>query len=228
MPDNFKLTDIASSERPRERLNKFGPGVLSSAELLAIILGTGTKQENVVHLAQRVLAQFGGLKGLAQAAPAELEKVHGLGQAKIAGMLAALEIGRRLMVASPDERPVLRTSADAAQLVMDMGTLPQEHIRVILLDTANRVIAIPTLYIGTVNTAILRVAELYREAIARNAPAVIVAHNHPSGDPTPSPEDVQLTRKLVQAGELLDIVLLDHIIIGGQEWRSLKEMRLGF
>ncbi|GAB4510477.1 MAG: DNA repair protein RadC [Anaerolineae bacterium] len=226
--DKFNLHDLPPGERPRERLAQYGPAALSATELLAILLGTGTREENVMRLSERILAQFGGLKGLAKSSLTELEQVHGLGKAKVASLTAALEIGRRLTAFSPDERPILHTSEDAAMLVMDMSALQQEHVRVILLDAANRVIAIPTVYIGTVNTAVLRTAEIYREAISRNAPAIILAHNHPSGDPTPSPEDVHLTRRLIQAGELLDIVLLDHLIIGGQAWRSLREMRLGF
>lgn len=230
MPEhrNIRMHDLPNSERPRERLTKLGPSALSASELIAIILGTGTKQENVLQLSERVLAHFGGLNGLSKATPAQLERIHGLGKAKIANLLATLELGRRLVVASPDERPVIKTAADAAHLVMDMNTLEQEHVRLILLDASNRVIALPTVYIGTVNTAVLRIAEVYREAIARNAPAMVIAHNHPSGDPSPSPEDVQLTRRLVDAGKLLDIVLIDHIIIGGYQWNSLRQMNLGF
>lgn len=222
------MNHIPNSERPHERLETQGPTALSTRELLAIVLGTGTKQENVMQLAERILAHFGGLNGLAKATPAQLENIHGLGKAKSASLLAILEISRRLMIASPDERPLIRSSEDAARLVMDMGTLHQEHVRLILLDTSNRVIAMPTVYIGTVNTAVLRVAELYREAIARNAPAMIVVHNHPSGDPSPSPEDVSLTRRLIEAGQLLDIILIDHLIIGGYDWRSLRKMGLAF
>jgi DNA repair protein RadC len=222
------LRQVPYNERPRERLSTYGPTALSSAELLAIILGTGSRQENVVHLAERLLAHFGGLNALAQTSHYELEQIHGLGTAKITRLLAALELGRRLVISTPEVRPIVHTSADAARLVMDMGDLPQEHIRLILLDTSHRVIATPTIYIGTVNTAVLRTSEIFREAIVRNAPAIIVVHNHPSGDPSPSPEDVQLTRRLIDAGDLLDIVLLDHIIIGHNTWRSLKEMKLGF
>lgn len=220
--------DLPESERPRERLLTHGAAALTTAELLAIILGTGTKQENVLRLAERLLAHYGSLRALAQATPLEMEAIQGLGRAKIAQVVAALAIGQRLMIAPTEERPIIRTSTDAAQLVLDMGSLAQEHIRIILLDTSRRVIAIPTIYIGTVNASMLRVSEIYREAITRNAPAAILVHNHPSGDPTPSPEDVQLTRTLIDAGRLLDITLLDHLIIGSHEWRSLKEMRLAF
>ncbi|MDX1994845.1 MAG: DNA repair protein RadC [bacterium] len=222
------LHEMPEGERPRERLMTHGAAALSNAELLAILLRTGNREENVLRLAERLLAHYGGLAGLAQASLAELSHVHKLGQAKTSQIAAALELGRRLLTLKPEERRPILTAGDAAQLVMDMSSLPQEHIRVILLDNSRRVIAISTVYIGTVNAAMLRVAEIYREAVTRNAPALILVHNHPSGDPSPSPEDVQLTRTLIEAGKLLDIVLLDHLIIAGAQWRSLREMQLGF
>jgi DNA repair protein RadC len=205
-----------------------GAASLSSAELLAILLRTGTTQENVVHLAERILAEYDGLHGLAQASIAELLQFRGLGEAKIAQIMAGIEIGRRLTKYRPDERLPINTAADAARLVGDMGSLRQEHVRVILLDSARRVISIPTVYIGTLNASVLRVSEIYREAITRNSPAIILAHNHPSGDVSPSPEDIELTRTLIAAGQLLDIMLLDHLIIGDQVWTSLKDMGLAF
>jgi DNA repair protein RadC len=226
--NHVSMHDIPDGERPRERLLTHGADSLSSAELLAIILRTGTAQENVLHLAERILARYQGLAGLAGASPADLAQVNGLGQAKIAQIMAAVEIGRRIMAHQPDARPRIETAADAARLVMDMGRLPQEHVRVMLLDSGRRLIAMPTVYIGTLNVSVLRVAEVYREAITRNSPALILIHNHPSGDPAPSPEDVEITRTLIAAGNLLDITLLDHLIIGDQEWVSLKNLGLAF
>ena len=225
---NLKMQDLPNAERPRERLLAYGVQALSNAELLAIILGTGTKQENALRLAERILTHCGGLIGLIQSSQTTLTKISGLGNAKTAQIIASLELGKRAIVYKPEERPLIKNASDAAQLVMDMTHLQQEQIRVMLLDSAQRVIAIPTIYIGTVNAAMLRVAELFKEAINRNSPAIVVVHNHPAGDPTPSPEDIRLTKRLVEAGKLLDIILLDHIIIGGSEWRSLKEMNLGF
>lgn len=219
---------MPGSERPRERLMQHGASALSNAELLAIILRTGTTQENVLHLAERILARYHGLQGLAQTSPEELQQITGLGTAKAAQILAALEIGKRLISYNSDDRPIVHTATDAARLVLEMGSLRQEQVRIILLDNARRVIAIPTVYIGTLNTSVLRVAEIFREAITRNSPALILAHNHPSGDPSPSPEDIELTRTLVAAGHLLDIQVLDHLIIGQPRWVSLKEMGLGF
>ncbi|MFN8373507.1 MAG: DNA repair protein RadC [Anaerolineae bacterium] len=228
MSDHVTISELPDDERPRERLLSQGAVALSTAELLAIILRTGTTEENVLHLAERVLAQYNGVHGLAQATPADLQQVKGLGTAKIAQILAALELGKRLMTYRPGERPVINSAADAARLVLDMSHLPQEHVRVILIDSMRRVVNISTVYIGTVNASVLRVSEIFREAVTRNCPAMILAHNHPAGEAQPSPEDVELTRTLVAAGQLLDIVLLDHLVIGHDGWVSLKDMRLGF
>jgi len=147
----------------------------------------------------------------------------------VAQIKAALELGRRLLVSSPDDRPQVLSPGDAANLLMlEMGLLEQEHLRIVLLDTRNRVLSISTVYIGSLNTSMVRVGELFREAIRHNAAAVIVAHNHPSGDPTPSPEDVAVTKQIVQAGKLLDISVLDHIVVGRGRFVSLKERGLGF
>ena len=222
------MQSIPDEDRPRERLFAQGAAALSNAELLAIILRTGSAQENVVRLAERILARNDGLQGLAQATPAELGEIKGLGEAKIAQIVAVVELSRRITVYRNSDRPLVRTSADAAHFMNDMANLPQEHVRVMLVDNNRRIIATPTVYIGTVNASVLRVSEVFREAIARNSPAIILAHNHPSGDPAPSPEDVELTRVLCAAGHLLDIQVLDHIIIAQQGWTSLKDLGLGF
>ena len=223
------IRDLPESERPRERLQHSGPGSLSTSELLAIILRTGAKSESVINLGSRLLVQFDGLAGIARASFSDLCGIHGMGVAKSAQIKAALELGKRLMVASPEERPQVKSPADVANLLMlEMGFLEQEHLRVVLLDTKNRVLGTPTIYIGSLNTSILRVGELFREAIKANSAAVIVVHNHPSGDPTPSPEDVRITEQLVEAGKLLDVEVLDHLVIGQQRYVSLKERGLGF
>jgi DNA repair protein RadC len=152
-----------------------------------------------------------------------------VGTAKVAQLKAALELGRRLLIESPEERTQIRSPADAANLVMsDMSLLEQEHLRTMLLDTKNRVLETTTVYQGSLNTSLIRVGELFREAIRANCASLIVLHNHPSGDPTPSPEDVAVTRQIVEAGKLLDVEVLDHLIIGRQRFVSLKERGLGF
>ncbi len=223
------IRDLPQAERPRERLVHYGAGALSTAELLAIVLRVGTGGESAVHLAERLLASFEGLPGLAQATVDELCQARGLGEAKATQLKAALELGRRLLVAAPHDRPQVRSPADAANLLMaEMSLLAQEHLRTVLLDTRNRVLRTHTVYIGSLNTASVRVGEVFREAIRANCAALIVVHNHPSGDPTPSPEDVQVTRLIVEAGALLQIDVLDHLIIGRQRFVSLKERGLGF
>jgi DNA repair protein RadC len=197
--------------------------------LLAIILRTGAQGENVLRLAERLLARFGNLAGLASATLTEMQEVHGIGEAKAVEIKAALEIGRRLTLSAPDERVQVSSPGDAANLLMsEMSFLDQEHLRLVLLDTRNRVLRTPTVYIGSLNTSVVRVGELFRHAIRENAAAMIVAHNHPSGDPSPSPEDVAVTREIVRAGKLLDIDVLDHLVIGRGRFVSLKERGLGF
>jgi DNA repair protein RadC len=223
------IRDIPESERPRERLKNYGASALSTSELLAILLRTGVSGENVIHLAMRLLSEHSGLNGLAKASFSELEVTKGVGPAKVTQLKAAFELGRRLLVEAPDERPQIRSPADAANLVMiEMSLLDQEHLRLILLDTKNRVLEMPTVYIGNLNTSVIRVGELFRYALRANCAGMIVIHNHPSGDPTPSPEDVRVTERIVEAGKMLDIDVLDHLIIGQQRFVSLKERRLGF
>ncbi len=224
----ISIQDMPDSERPRERLLLNGAKSLTNAELLAIILRSGTAKENVIHLAERILVLCDGLTGLAQAAPAQLEQIAGLGPTKITQILATVELARRLMVQPENNKPVINSAEDAARLVADMNQLPQEHVRIILLDNSRRVISIPTVYIGTLNASVLRVSEIFREAISRNSPAVILVHNHPAGDAAPSPEDIELTHTLISAGQLLDIQLLDHLIVGSHGWVSLKNMGLAF
>lgn len=223
------MRDLAEEDRPRERLLHVGAKALSTAELLAITLRIGYPGMSALRLAEYLLAHFDGLPGLTRASISELATVKGIGPAKAAEIKAALEMGRRLMAATPTERPKVSSPADAANLLMsEMMLLEQEHLRVILLNTRNEVLGMPTIYQGSLNTSVVRVAELFKEAIRANAAAVIVVHNHPSGDPAPSPEDISVTRQLVKAGSLLDITVLDHIVIGHRRFVSLKERRLGF
>ncbi len=225
----YRITDLAAEERPRERLAHLGPQALSTAELLAILLRVGVAGENAVQVGQRLLGEFKGLAGLHRTPFAELCNQHGIGEAKAAQIKAAIELGRRLALESPDERPTVNSPADAAALLAyEMSALEQEHLRVILLDTRNRVLDIVEIYKGSVNSSQVHVGELFKPVIRRNATALIVVHNHPSGDPTPSPDDVAVTRAIVQAGKLLDVDVLDHMVIGQGRWVSLKERGLGF
>jgi DNA repair protein RadC len=225
----YRIMDLHESERPRERLAALGPQALSNAELIAILLRVGVTGENAVQVGQRLLNKFGGLSGLHRAPFKELMDQHGLGEAKASQIKAAIELGRRLPLESPEERAAINSPADAAALVQyEMSALEQEHLRVILLDRRNRVMETVEVYKGSVNSSQIRVGEVFKEAIRKNASALIVIHNHPSGDPTPSPDDVAVTRAIVQAGKLLDVDVLDHLVIGQGKWVSLKERGLGF
>lgn len=221
-----KLHDLPDAERPRERLHQLGASALTNTELIALLLGTGTNGENVLRLAERILVRLGGIEGLLRASVGDLQEIKGVGDSKRAQLIAAAELARRLASLPPPERTIIQGAHDAARLVSDMAHLEQEQVRLLLLDAGKRVIAQPTLYIGTASAAVTRVAEVYREAVQCSASALILAHNHPSGDPAPSPEDIELTRALVAAGKLLDIHFVDHLIIARNGWQSLREMCL--
>ena len=225
----YRISDLDQDERPRERLEHLGAQALSNAELMAILLRVGRPGENAVQMGQRLLQAVGGISGLNQAAFDELCAQPYIGPAKAAQIKAAIELGRRLMLESPEERPAIHSPADAANLVQyEMSALEQEELRVILLDTRNRVLAVETIYRGSLNSSQVRVGEVFRTAIRRNSANLIVVHNHPSGDPTPSPDDVAVTRAIIQAGKLLDVEVLDHVVIGRGRFISLKERGLGF
>jgi DNA repair protein RadC len=218
------IKEMPETERPRERLVHYGAGALSSAELLAIILRTGVAGCNVIDLSLRLLTRYGGLSGLARASVQELCQENGLGIAKAAQLKAALEIGRRLQLESPEQRPQILSPADVANMLMlEMQALEQEQLRVLLLDSKHRVLKTSIVYVGSLNASMVRIGELFREAIRANCAAIIVVHNHPSGDPTPSREDNAVTRQIVEAGRLLNIDVLDHIILGHQRFVSLLE-----
>lgn len=221
---HIALHQLPSGERPRERFLQVGERAVGNAELLAIILRTGHGQENVLRLAERLLARFGGLPGLARASVAELTDVRGIGEVKAIEVKAALELGRRLVTVSAENRPKITCPADAANLLMtEMMYLEQEHLRVLLLDTRNHVLSSPTISIGSLNSAVVGMRELFRAALRENSAGLIVAHNHPSGDPSPSTEDIRTTKEMIQAGKLLGVAVLDHLIIGRGRFVSLKE-----
>jgi DNA repair protein RadC len=204
------IRDLPASERPLYRLNKHGTAILSASELLALVFGSA----DGLSLAQELLARFGSLHQLARISEAQLTRVHGIGPAQAARLAATLELSRRLQLPPSGERSRICNPADGANLLMpEMGHLDQEELRVIVLDTRNNVLKIPTIYKGSLNTSVVRVAEVLRPAIELQGAAQIVAHNHRSGDPSPSPEDVNVTRQIVQAGKLLDIEVLDQCAV---------------
>lgn len=223
------IKEWPTTERPRERLQHYGAEALSTAELLGIVLRVGQRGETAVSMARRLLETYGGLRGLAQAPFGQLCQERGLSTAKVAQIKACLELGRRLLATAPDERPQIRSPADVANLLLpELSLLEREEMWVLLLDTRYRLKEVVRLYAGSLNASAVRIAELFRDAVRTNSAAILVAHNHPSGDPTPSPEDIHLTEMAVQAGKLLDIEVLDHIIIGQGRYVSLKDRGLGF
>lgn len=218
------IKELPAAERPRELLLAKGPAALSNADLLAILIRTGTSRESVVRLAEQLLAKHGGLAGLGSLDPHEMSRLKGIGPAKAVTVAAAVELGKRLAALAASERPVIRSPQDAADLMLPRLRFEKREVFVaLLLSTKNHVLATPFLAIGTLSASIVDPRELFREAINHNAASVVLVHNHPSGDPSPSADDIALTRKMAEAGRLLDVNVLDHLIIGDGKYVSLKE-----
>jgi DNA repair protein RadC len=222
------IRDLPETDRPRERLRDFGAESLSEAELLAILLRTGNARESAIAQATRLLARFRGLTGLARASIPELCAEHGVGEAKATQIGAALELGIRAARQQHD-RTVIKAASDVEDLLCtEMSLFDQEVVRVLVLDTRNHLLSQHDVYRGSVHSAHIRIAELLREPVRANASAIIVVHNHPSGDPSPSAADVSMTKMLFEAGKLMDIDVLDHMIMAGGRSASLRELGLGF
>jgi DNA repair protein RadC len=219
------IRDLPQQERPRERMQQYGPEALSNAELIAILLRVGSKGESAVRMAERLLSEFGGLVGLTRARIPQLSAIPGIGLAKATQIKAAFELGRRLATTSDGPRPTINNAWDAAKLVMeDLRYQQQERLVAIFLDTRNQVIRVHTVSVGTLTGSPAHPREIFREALAHGSANLIVCHNHPSGDPSPSRDDIALTARLKQAGDLMGVTLLDHIIIGDGRHISLKEI----
>jgi len=212
----------------QQRLASLGSKSLSTTELLSLVLGTGATRD-AFHLSEQLIQQYGGLIGISQLGLVQLSEPSGMGIAKATQLKSALELGGRLRQELMGYRPLIKTPAEAAELLQpDMGLLEQEEVRTVLLDSRNRVIASPMIYRGSLNSCNMRVGEVFREAIRQNAANIIIAHNHPSGDPSPSANDIDVTRELIKAGKILGIDILDHLVIAQNQHVSLKERGLGF
>lgn len=221
------LRDLPPEERPRERMMHHGANALSNAELLAILLRTGTRNESAIHVAQRILQQAGSLRQLVDMSLTELMQINGIGNAKAVQLLAGIELGRRLALSRHSETSTISSPRDVADLLFEqLRYLQKEHFVCLFLNTKNHVIGQETLSIGSLNAAIVHPREVFRAAIKCSSASIICAHNHPSGDPAPSPEDIQLTRRLMEAGSIVGIEVLDHIVIGDGKYVSLKEQGL--
>lgn len=224
-----RLRDLPPDERPRERLARRGAAGLSAAELIGLVWGSGSPGRSAVQVATEALAAAGSLSNLAAASPPELEAISGVGGARAAQLAAAFELGRRLLADWPTGRLTVRAPRDLAdRLILQMGRLEREELRVVVLNTRNAVLAIETVYRGNVSTALVRIGELFRDAIRQHAAGLILVHNHPSGDPAPSPDDLHLTAEAVAAGRLLDVPVLDHLIIGHEAFISLRDRGIPF
>ncbi len=221
---SFTIHDLPVSERPRERLQKFGVEALSAQEVIALILGRGIAGESVMVTAQRLLSQFGSLRGMANASIEELSQVKGIGPAKASQIKAAVELANRLE-GYPEftKKPVVKTPEEVASLVQGrLKDKKKEHFQALLLDTRSQLIKISEISVGSLDASIVHPREVFKEALSASAASVIFVHNHPSGDPKPSEDDIKLTERLAQAGEIMGIDVLDHIIIGNKKYLSLK------
>ena len=212
-------------DRPRERLLRFGAKVLSGTELLAILIGSGFRGRGSLEVAEELLGRFGNLRDVAEAEPAVLARSAGVGAVTAVRVKAAAELGRRIVLYQPDPMPAIRSPEDVARLLMEeMRSLDREHFRELLLNSKNRVLSIETISVGTLNASIVHPREGLKPAIMKSAAAIILVHNHPTGVPTPSPEDIAITKRFVKAGEIVGIQVLDHVIIGNGRFQSLKEL----
>lgn len=224
--DKLTIKELPEDERPREKLLAKGPQALSNAELIAILLRTGTKRDSAVGVAQKLLKKYeeSGIAVFSGLTPQELSLENGIGPAKAVTVAAAIELGKRLNDLAAAERPIIRTPQDAAHLMMPrLRFETKESFIAIMLSTKNHVLATPIISLGTLNASIVHPRELFRQAINFSAAAIILVHNHPSGDPNPSKEDIDLTTQMIAAGKLLGINVLDHVIIGDKRYVSLKE-----
>jgi len=221
------IKDLPEEERPRERLTRYGASVLSNAELLAILLRTGTKEESAISLAHRILVQEQGLRYLADSNVEQLSSINGIGKAKAAQIKAAIELGKRLAAFEPGADKPLKCPQDVAGLLMEeMRYLKKEHMKLVLLNVKCNLISVEEISVGSLNASIVHPREVFNPAIRKSSASIIMVHNHPSGDPSPSSEDISITARIAEAGKLIGIELVDHIIIGDGKYISMKEKGL--
>jgi len=224
---SFTIHDLPKPERPRERLQKFGPEALSAQELLALVIGRGIPKKSVMSIAQELLVRFGNIKTISQATIEELSQIRGIGLAKAAQIKACFELGKREEL-EPETKDfdIKDPEAVVKAIRASIKNKAQEHFKLILLNPRNKIIGISTISIGTLNASLVHPREVFKDAIVHSAASVVLAHNHPSGDPEPSEDDIKITNKLVESGRILGIEVIDHIIIGKNNFCSFKERGL--
>ncbi|MFZ5768718.1 MAG: RadC family protein [Bacillota bacterium] len=224
------MRDLPPDDRPREKLMRHGAEVLSTSELLAVVLGSGSEGQSALSLARSLLEEAGGtLSGLATLSVQDLMRWHGMGPAKVARVRATVELARRLWAEEAGSRPVVHNAEDLAALVVPrLRYLDREHLLVVMLDASNRVVGVETVSVGDLTSSIAHPREVFKPCIRRNAAAVALAHNHPSGDPRPSEDDVQVTQRMIAAGKLLGIEVLDHVILSDHGYISLRQAGFGW
>lgn len=216
---------LASHDRPREKLARAGTDALGDNELVAVVLGSGTRGQSALDVANRLLDASGGLRGLTRMGRDELSKTHGVGAARAARIQAAIELGRRSLTREPAERPQFPTPRHVADYLLPLfGSYPVERFGVLLLDTRHRLVRARVLSVGSLDASVVHPREVFREAILAGAAALVLFHNHPSGDPSPSRDDISLTRRMVTAGDLVGIDVLDHIVLADSRYASMKEL----
>jgi len=224
---SFTVRDLPRQERPRERLQKFGPEALSAQELLALIIGRGIPKKSVMNIAQELLARFGNVKAIGQATIEELSQIKGIGLAKAAQIKASFELGRREELEPELKNFDIKDPESVAKAIRaSIKDKAKEHFKLILLNPRNRIIGISTISIGTLNASLVHPREVFKDAITHSAASVVLAHNHPSGDPEPSEDDITITKRLIEAGKILGVEVIDHIIVGKNGFFSFKEKRL--
>ncbi|WP_416197691.1 MAG: DNA repair protein RadC [Sporanaerobacter sp.] len=228
MGENYTIKDLPLSERPREKLHKYGVNSLSNAELIAVIIRTGNREDTAIELGQRLISiDNTGIGFLADASFEELTKVKGIGECKASQIIAAVELGKRISAQRGEEKVKIASPIDIVNILMeDMRYLKKEHFKVAILDTKNQIITIENISVGNLNSSIVHPREVFNAAIRRSANSIILIHNHPSGDPTPSKEDINITNRLIESGNILGIKVLDHIVIGDNKYISFKERNI--
>jgi DNA repair protein RadC len=224
---SFTVRDLPKPERPRERLQKLGPDALSSQELLALVIGRGIPKKSVMTIAQELMARFGNVKAISQATLEELSQIKGIGPAKAAQIKACFELAKRENLEADEESFDIKNPEAVFKLMSSsIKDKAKEHFKLILLNSRNKKIGISTISIGTLTTSLVHPREVFKDAIMHSAASVILAHNHPSGDPEPSEDDLKITRKLVESGKILGVEVIDHIIIGKTNFYSFREKGL--